>query len=875
MRMKNLKAVEGGLPPQISIQTEPNSQESRPPDTRSGSVSHYRSPSQTSFNALFPPSPKGFNQPSLYPTGDFRNSPSPDYHDMKTEIMCNYLYQQQLKKMWSSGTEEEGVLLKKGRDEYACCPPDLEMQRGGLFDAIRGLNVRCAMTVNTRVVQLFLRRQGDRSFVPLENGLRLQILPSVSYIPECQKHHFAAFIQDMGILVVWDDQPTHIMNRVKNIEDQLMSMIWNDSMDEDGRLSPNPSKSRGASPGPGSRRHTPKASVDVEEIVNGQEEFNEKMTEKPRKIVLIQSILTAITLILVIAAIGNGARRLSQEVAVDHNYIRLALAAVVPLQIWLALFFMLSLATGFAQIIGPINQIYRNTKYYSGVAPARLCDSVLPHVTIQCPVYKEGLWSVIDPTIKSIKAAISTYEMQGGTANIFVNDDGMQLIPADEAQERREYYEEHNVGWVARPKHSPKPSNGEKAFVRAGKFKKASNMNYALSVSTRVEDRLSIIKRFDGWTKEDERDAYDRALSQVIHDDEGRTWAEGNVRIGDYILLIDSDTRVPTDCFLDAVSEMEMSPEVAIIQHASGVMNVTTSWFEKGITFFTNFVYTSIKFAVANGDVAPFVGHNAFLRWSAVQEVACLSKDGKTEKFWSEDTVSEDFDIALRLQTSGYVLRLAAYSNGGFKEGVSLTVYDELARWEKYAYGCGELVFHPFIYWFVRGPFTPLFRRFIWSSMPLHSKITIMAYVGTYYAIGSTWILTLANYCLVGWFLGYLDHFYIDSFKIYFSIVMVFAALGNLALAILRYRTEEKSLFGARKWQASSTTFDHQLTFFSSLGKLQMAPHADYLPWRNLPPHLASYSVSSLLRQYELGRHFQGGNRYLILRRSTHHPEEV
>lgn len=62
---------------------------------------------------------------------------------------------------------------------------------------------------------------------------------------------------------------------------------------------------------------------------------------------------------------------------------------------------------------------------------------------------------------------------------------------------------------------------------------------------------------------------------------------------------------------------------------------------------------------------------------------------------WSDAHVSEDFDISLRLQMSGWVVRLATYHNGGFKEGVSLTVYDELTRWEKYAYGCNELVFHP------------------------------------------------------------------------------------------------------------------------------------------------------------------------------------
>ena len=35
----------------------------------------------------------------------------------------------------------------------------------------------------------------------------------------------------------------------------------------------------------------------------------------------------------------------------------------------------------------------------------------------------------------------------------------------------------------------------------------------------------------------------------------------------------------------------------------------------------------------------------------------------------------------------GYIIRWAMYSKGGFKEGVSLTVDDELNRWQKYAYG--------------------------------------------------------------------------------------------------------------------------------------------------------------------------------------------
>jgi hypothetical protein len=68
--------------------------------------------------------------------------------------------------------------------------------------------------------------------------------------------------------------------------------------------------------------------------------------------------------------------------------------------------------------------------------------------------------------------------------------------------------------------------------------------------------------------------------------------------------------------------EMHESPEVAILQHASGVMQVANNVFENGskyyasynqdremlivsVTYFTNLIYISIQFAVGNGDCAP------------------------------------------------------------------------------------------------------------------------------------------------------------------------------------------------------------------------------------------------------------------------------
>jgi len=716
---------------------------------------------------------------SLYPEGDFRNSEAEEINEIKCDVMVNWLYQQQMELLWTAGGADEGIVLKKTRGAYTCCPADIVEEPYGFFRAIQTLNVRVAMTVNTRVIKLVLHNN-DRPYVPLKNGLRLQVLPDMSYLPRCQKHQFAAFIADRGLLVVWDDEPKQLLNRAKKIEKALMQMIWNgENVDPDEKKSPD---------------------VDVAEVpVEDNASDVEAGDDKPRPVMLWQSVLAAFTLCLTVFTIGLGFRKLAIEVYTDNGYTRLALVAVAPLQMWVGLFFFQSIVNNVAQLIGPIAQMNQNTKYYSGIKPKRLRRDAgpLPHVTIQMPVYKEGLLAVIEPTVRSIKAAISTYEMQGGTANIFVNDDGMQLISDDDARARQDFYDEHNIGWVARPKHNPKPAEGEEKFIRAGKFKKASNMNYALWVSNRVEEKLSTVVRTAGWTQDDEAAAYRDALSEIVDQDQGRTWADGNIRMGDYILLIDSDTRVPADCFLDAVSEMDAAPQVAIIQYASGVMNVTDSYFERGITFFTHLIYTAIRFAVANGDVAPFVGHNAVLRWSAVQSIAYDCPDDSREKFWSEATVSEDFDMALRLQTAGFVVRLGGYTGDGFKEGVSLTVYDELARWEKYAYGCSELIFHPFRYWLTRGPFTKLFRGFVGSRMPLASKFTIMAYIGTYYALASAWVLTLLNYFLVGWYNGAIDHYYLDSFNIWFSIIIIFSGLGNVSLAVLRYRIGEKGILSS------------------------------------------------------------------------------
>src|SRR5689334_1815531 len=142
----------------------------------------------------------------------------------------------------------------------------------------------------------------------------------------------------------------------------------------------------------------------------------------------------------------------------------------------------------------------------------------------------------------------------------------MRCVSHEMQEARKAFYELNNIGWVARPKHnepnkkkkgglfsrkkaeedeSEKAGEPEPTFIRAGHFKKASNMNYCLDFSLRVEDELlrlieeRCIARGctqEELTIEEEDELYMQAMNTMLEKDEGRTWAAGNIRMGEIIL---------------------------------------------------------------------------------------------------------------------------------------------------------------------------------------------------------------------------------------------------------------------------------------------------------------------------------------------------
>lgn len=167
------------------------------------------------------------------------------------------------------------------------------------------------MTVNTRVIKILLHNN-NHPYVEIQKGLRVQVLPDISFLPRCQKHQFAAFIADRGIMVVWEDQPKKLLERIRNIESALMDMIWQEGDDMDDEKK--------------------EASYDVNEM-----DDPEAAEEKPRSTVLIQALITGCTMIVAFAAIGSGWREVAVQLQVDNSYLRLAFAGAVIPQLWLSL----------------------------------------------------------------------------------------------------------------------------------------------------------------------------------------------------------------------------------------------------------------------------------------------------------------------------------------------------------------------------------------------------------------------------------------------------------------------------------------------------------------------------------------------------------
>jgi hypothetical protein len=245
------------------------------------------------------------------------------------------------------------------------------------------------MTVSSGVIEPFLNWSADAVDVPLLNGLRIQIIPTFEDLYHARKHQYAAFIASENLLLVWDDEPTHLLQRARSIQAELLKFVWkaaNDLENEASEKSPE--------------------NLQAYEI----DEETGEVAMKERPILLYNAFLVSCSLCLLAVLLGLGYVHIAEEVVQLHEWISLTFLLMTPVNAFLSLFFSSVIVGAGAQIIGPIQHLTKNSKYFSAIPPPRLRRANLPHITIQCPVYKESLESVI---VCKISVPLVSYRCRG------------------------------------------------------------------------------------------------------------------------------------------------------------------------------------------------------------------------------------------------------------------------------------------------------------------------------------------------------------------------------------------------------------------------------------------------------------------------------
>ncbi len=326
-------------------------------------------------------------------------------------------------------------------------------------------------------------------------------------------------------------------------------------------------------------------------------------------------------------------------------------------------------------------EILINRLHYMNTARREIGSDQLLPVTVSIPVYLEEN-DVIFETVRQSLAAVAAYrEYSEREANVLVSEDGLaplmggtcgkddvdRLVAAfrkapeqlseneKKAAQRILFYRDHGVAFIARP-----------ARGRAGLFKKASNLNYTMRYGDLAARGLGFADEEGG----------NGLLAQG--------YAEGDCRTHEIILLLDKDSGVKEGILEAVAPEFAFDDKLVYVQCATNAVNLRENYYSRATGYQTNelFHYTWPCRAL-QGFFVPLAGHSVFLRKSI------LEKCGR----WSENKVSEDFDMAIRLYGMGYHGKYAKIPGLEFTEYTSTSFEEETGKQRRYAYGLFEMMF--------------------------------------------------------------------------------------------------------------------------------------------------------------------------------------
>jgi len=549
----------------------------------------------------------------------------------------------------------------------------------------------------------------------------------------------------------------------------------------------------------------------------------------------------------------------------------------------------------------PARAFKSNTKYFSMIPEQKQPGDEWLNVTIQIPVYKESLQEVLMPTLKSCMKARDHYTSHSqAQCNIVVCDDGIMAYLNDnfpaaemlwenvvqtkgktvrlsqilkriprvarrhlkglrskniyEVFHRMLFYYHFQIGWVSRS-----------TIDRRGKFKKASNLNTHLRLNFGAED---VVAR-EGSSK-----SFEEALLAVSHSDNGARYIMfgNNVRIGDLICVNDADARMQPQVILKTVPEFLNDQSLGFTQHATKTLDDQRgeSYYLRMIEAYTDALYQG-HFLLSSilGCHPPLVGHSIFLRSEAIKQcgrmrnlrnaqrwlqnigLPFLSVDqvgfknlhgGLRMEYWSESHVSEDFELMIHLYNIGYNGRYIAFPGCEFQEGVTRTFDEEAGRHRKFALGAHELIFNPFQEMVGHGIFTPLFKTFIHCDIPSYYKIFLTAYLFSYTAGGTYFIVftiaAIARILDAGGDIGLMYAFTPAGIIILNIVIYYIIGYTSFIIAMVRMHWINKDIFFPEYrnrgifhlvWKLTRYCAMFQILFYSAMGNFFFLGSMDHM----------------------------------------------
>lgn len=213
------------------------------------------------------------------------------------------------------------------------------------------------LAITSKATKMLLKHLSPEvQVIPLDNCTNIQVVENLGDFMSLREARQAAFIREFNMLLIWSSETSDILTIGRKLEEQIVSLIWNEKYNSEQGI--------------------------LEESAHSLNEKDALLEagndEVERTVALITPISASLAVLAISAFIGQDLHEIILQIKAETNYIACGIVVYFPLMMWLAAFFAHTFSTIVLQLFGPVSHLKSNTKSYSGMAPRRKYDFVLP-----------------------------------------------------------------------------------------------------------------------------------------------------------------------------------------------------------------------------------------------------------------------------------------------------------------------------------------------------------------------------------------------------------------------------------------------------------------------------------------------------------------